>query len=46
MLDHRIDALDLDAAKADVIRFVRDPDAVSLWTKAFFHDVAAQVSVA
>ncbi len=33
----RLDALSLDAMKADVRPFVRDPQVVDSWTKEIFH---------
>lgn len=44
-LGRRIDALNITQAKEDVVRFLPSPDAVAVWSKDFFHDVAAALTV-
>jgi predicted nucleotidyltransferase component of viral defense system len=43
LMDRAIDTLDLEQARADVLPFVRDPDALALWSRAFFHDVTSRI---
>ena len=42
----RIDELDIAAARADVERFLRHPEAISVWSARFFHAVAAKIGIA
>jgi predicted nucleotidyltransferase component of viral defense system len=44
-LADRIDELDVSAARADVVRFLRDDAAVAVWSKAFFHAVAGRMQI-
>lgn len=43
LMDRAIDTLNLDQARADVLPFVPDPDALTLWSRAFFHDVTRRI---
>jgi len=45
MIRHAIDTLNLEQARADVLPFVPDPDALTLWSRAFFHDVIRRIVV-
>jgi predicted nucleotidyltransferase component of viral defense system len=40
-----IDTLNLDQARADVLPFVPDPDALTIWSPAFFRDVARRIDI-
>ncbi|MDO8834300.1 MAG: nucleotidyl transferase AbiEii/AbiGii toxin family protein [Vicinamibacterales bacterium] len=40
-----IDTLNVDQARADVMPFVKDADALTLWSKAFFHDVIRRIEL-
>ena len=33
---HRIETLDVAAAKADVIHFIKDPHVLEIWSKTVF----------
>lgn len=44
-LGRRIDALNITQAKEDVVRFLPSPDSVAVWSKDFFRDVAAAITV-
>ncbi len=46
LLDERIASLDIDQARADVVRFLTDPSSVAVWSTAFFGAVAEKVKVA
>jgi predicted nucleotidyltransferase component of viral defense system len=44
-LTERIESLDIEAARADVVRFVKDPASLELWSRPFFHEVVARLQV-
>lgn len=39
MIERRIEQVDFDLAKADVIPFIRRPKDVDVWTRDYFHHV-------
>jgi ribosomal protein L16/L10AE len=43
LLNERIESLDIEAARADVVRFVKDPASLELWSRPFFHEVASRM---
>lgn len=45
MLHTKIDALNLDYAKDDIIRFIDDDQKISVWSKDYFHQVADKVII-
>ncbi|HAT71485.1 MAG TPA: hypothetical protein DCS63_01550 [Elusimicrobia bacterium] len=45
VLRRHIDSVDIAQAKEDVFRFLAVPDAVAVWSKDFFMDVAGRVAV-
>lgn len=42
-LDRRIDAVDFEAAKADVQPFIVDASELALWGKPFFREIAQRL---
>ncbi len=46
LLVERFEQVDFDQARADVRPFVRDPDALNLWSREFFAGLTPQVRVA
>ena len=42
----RIEALDVESARADIVRFIADPAAADVWSREFFHAVAGRVRTA
>ena len=44
LLRKRIEAFDIESAKSDVVRFVVNPDSVSIWSKDFFMAVAGEIA--
>lgn len=44
LLYHRIDELSIERAKDDVVRFIRDPQKIAIWSKPYFHDLAAKIT--
>ena len=43
LLTQAVDGLDVDRARDDVIRFVRDPRDVEVWSKDFFFEVVRRI---
>lgn len=43
LLRKRIESFDIELAKADVVRFVANPDSVLIWSKDFFLAVAQKI---
>jgi predicted nucleotidyltransferase component of viral defense system len=46
LLDRRIEALDVGAARADVSMFVKDVEALKIWSRDYFHELAKHVRIA
>ena len=44
LLRRRIEVFDIESAKSDVVRFVVNPDSVSIWSKDFFRAVAGKIT--
>ncbi len=40
LLKERIDNVDLDSAREDVIRFIKSPDEIKIWSKPYFYELA------
>jgi hypothetical protein len=38
-----IDSLDINKARHEVSPFVKDPEALSIWSKDFFHDIVSRI---
>uniref|UniRef100_B3END9 Nucleotidyl transferase AbiEii/AbiGii toxin family protein n=1 Tax=Chlorobium phaeobacteroides (strain BS1) TaxID=331678 RepID=B3END9_CHLPB len=45
LLHQRIDSLDVAAARKDVSRFVKDVDALKIWSLDYFHEVAQRMRI-
>lgn len=45
LLNTKIDNLDVEAAKRDILPFIRDPAAVAIWSRDFFQKVIQQITV-
>jgi predicted nucleotidyltransferase component of viral defense system len=45
LLGERIDRLDVRKARADIERFLVRPESTEIWSKEFFHAVAAKISI-
>ena len=43
LLNRAVDGLDVDRARDDVVRFVRDPGSVEVWSKDFFFEVVRRI---
>jgi hypothetical protein len=43
LLSRTIEMLDVEQARREVEPFMRDPEALELWSKEFFHDVAERI---
>lgn len=46
LLEGRIDALDVAGAASDVARFVKDTEALKIWSRDYFRELAQRVSIA
>jgi hypothetical protein len=45
LLNAAIEKFDVEQAKREVMPFVRRPEALSVWSKAFFRDVAGRITL-
>jgi predicted nucleotidyltransferase component of viral defense system len=45
LLHQRIDALDVAAANTDVSRFVKDVEALKIWSRDYFHELARRMQL-
>ncbi len=45
LLEKRIKALDVAEAVKDVSRFVKDSNALKIWSKDYFHDLARHIQI-
>ncbi len=43
MLHEKVDQLDVELAKNDIVRFIRRPDSLAGWDQALFHTVVSQI---
>lgn len=46
LLRHRIDTLDVDSARDDVVRFLQTPAETDIWSKAYFSTLAEHIQIA
>jgi len=45
LVDARIEAVDLNRVKADIIRFIPAPEKIALWSPNYFHDLVQQLKI-
>ena len=45
LIQSAIDRLDLDQTRQDVAPFVKDQQALAIWSREFFRDVASRIIV-
>ena len=45
LLMRRIDTVDIDQIRREAEPFVKDPGAITLWSKEFFLDVASRIKI-
>jgi predicted nucleotidyltransferase component of viral defense system len=45
LLQQRIDTLDVAAAVNDVSRFVKDREALNIWSRNYFHELATRITL-
>lgn len=43
VLHAAIDSLDINKARGEVSPFVKDPEALSIWSREFFHDIVSRI---
>lgn len=46
MVHQRIEDVDLNMAKSDIIRFIRTPETLEIWSKKYFHDLVDKIQIA
>jgi hypothetical protein len=46
LLNAKIDSVNLDRVKADIVRFIPDPEKIDNWSAGYFHDLADHLIVA
>jgi hypothetical protein len=45
LLQVRIDTVDLERAKQDISRFIKDPGVLDIWSPRYFHDLMQQLKI-
>ena len=45
LLERRIEALDVTAARNDVSRFVKDDEVLKIWSRDYFHELAKRMHI-
>ncbi len=45
LLHQKIDAIDINRVKADIVRFIPDPVVVELWSPVYFHDLITHLQI-
>ncbi len=45
LMRRRIDTVDIDQIRREAEPFVKDPGAITLWSKEFFLDVASRIKI-
>lgn len=45
LMNHRIEEVDIEKAKADVIRFIANPNQLDIWTKQYFIDLVKLMKI-
>jgi len=43
LLHAKIDEVNLNRVKADIVRFIPDPKAIEIWSAQYFHDLVAHI---
>jgi hypothetical protein len=45
LLSKKIDTVNMDYVKKDVIRFIKDPAQLDIWSTIYFHDLVANLQI-
>lgn len=45
ILAKRIDTVDMEVAKDDIRRFIKDPERLEIWTPQYFHDLVTHLKI-
>jgi hypothetical protein len=45
LLEQKIDSVNLDRVKDDVIRFIPNADRLKIWSAAYFHDLVEKMKI-
>ncbi len=41
----KVDTVNMDRVKADISRFISDPERLSIWSPKYFHDLSNQLKL-
>jgi hypothetical protein len=45
ILAEKIDSVNMDYVKADIRRFIRNPQVLDIWTQKYFHDLVTHLKI-
>ena len=45
LIHQRIEEVDLKIAKADIVRFIKEPQVIDIWSKKYFHDLVDKMQI-
>jgi predicted nucleotidyltransferase component of viral defense system len=45
LLSQKIDTVNMEFVKRDVIRFIKDPEQLDIWSTTYFHDLASHLQI-
>lgn len=45
LLAQKIDTVNMEFVKRDVIRFIKDPEQLDIWSTTYFHDLASHLQI-
>ena len=45
LLKQKIDTVDMNRVKADIIRFIPDPKVLDMWSSKYFHDLVSHLKI-
>ncbi|NGX37965.1 MAG: hypothetical protein K1000chlam2_01134 [Chlamydiae bacterium] len=45
LFDQKIEKLDINSAKDDIINFIRDSSQIEIWSKDFFRQIAGKIKI-
>jgi len=45
MFAKKVESLDIDSAKADVVNFIKDSSSIDLWSHEFFHHITKEIKI-
>lgn len=45
IFDKKIESLDIESAKQDIINFIKDPSSIEIWSKEFFKIIVRKINI-